>query len=252
MSQNILVKPTPTAAAAPQTLFSLNIRNVTDLFPGFAPGDFAVIHGSSSINTLTSMLCIQAQMPVQSGGLNSNVLFIDGGNTFRLYQISRLAQLERLNPGKVLDRIFLSRAFTAYQMTTLIMEQLKDAIEKYNTKLVIISDIAGLFLDKDIPEEESRSVFSQVMASLQRFVHQHQIILIATMLPHEKSSLNDYLKSVTCGRANVVLALRQTTYDREIELEKHPRFMLGSAELPSDNLTLNDFFGNEGSNYFKF
>ncbi len=250
MSQNILVKPTETATT--QTLFSLNMRNVTELFPGFAPGDLAVIHGSSSINSLTSMLCIRAQLPVQEGGLNSNVLFIDGGNTFRLYQISRLAQLQHLNPTKILDRIFLSRAFTAYQMTTLIMERLKEAIEKYDTKLVIISDIAGLFLDKDIPEEESRSVFSQVMASLQRFVRQHQIIVIATMPPHEKSSLNSYLKTVTCGKANVVLALRQTMYDREIVLEKHSRFMLGSVELPADNVTLSDFSGNESSNYNVF
>ena len=236
MSQNILVKPT-----AKQALFSLNMRNVNDLFPGFAPGDFAVIYGSPSVISLTSLLCVRAQLPTQLGGLSSNVVFIDGGNTFRLYQVSRLAQLHHLDPKQALNRIYLSRAFTAYQMTALIMERLKDAVEKYNAKLVIISDIAGLFLDKDIPDEEARRVFSQVAAYLQNFARQNQIILIATYPPRQNSSRNAYLQTVTCGKANVVLALKQTMYDREFTLEKHPRFMLGTAEFPSENLTLTDF-----------
>jgi hypothetical protein len=236
MSQNLLVKP-----ALKQTLFSLNMRNVNDLFPGFAPGDFAVVYGSPSVISLTSLLCVRAQLPTQLGGLSSNVVYIDGGNTFRLYQVSRLAQLHHLDPTQALDKIFLSRAFTAYQMTSLIMERLKGAVEKYNTKLVIISDIAGLFLEKDIPDEEARRVFSQIVAYLQNFARQNQIVIIATYLPRQNNSRNAYLQTVTCGKANVVLALKQTMYDREVTLEKHPRFMLGAAEFPSENLTLTDF-----------
>jgi hypothetical protein len=238
MSQNLIIQTKP---KAPTTLFSLNMRNVDVLFPGFAPGDFAVIYGSPSAVFLTSMLCVKAQLPIQLGGLSSNVVFIDGGNTFRLYQVARLAQIHQLNPKQALDRIYLSRAFTAYQMTSLIMERLKEAVEKFNAKLVIISDIAGLFLDKDIPDEEARRVFSQVTAYLQNFAREKQIILLATYMPHQNNSRNLYLHTLTCGRANVVIALRQTQYDRELALEKHPRFVLGSAEFPSDNLTLTDF-----------
>jgi phage gp36-like protein len=241
MSQSILIEPPALTSAAKQTLLSLNMRNVTDLFPGFAPGDFAVVYGSPSVAYLTSMLCIRAQLPTQLGGLSSNVVFIDGGNTFRLYHVSRLAQIHHLNPKQALDKIYISRAFTAYQMTALIMERLKDAVERYHAKLVVISDIAGMFLDKDIPDEEARQVFSQVVAYLQNFARQKQIILIATYHPRQPSSRNEYLQAVACQRANVVLALKQTLYDREFVLEKHPRFILGSAEFPSENLTLNDF-----------
>jgi predicted ATP-dependent serine protease len=236
MSQNILVAPTKR-----QELFSLNMKNVNDLFPGFAPGDFALIYGSPSIISLTSLLCVRSQLPAQLGGLSSNVVYIDGGNTFRLYQISRLAQLHHLNPKQVLDRIFLSRAFTAYQLTTLIMERLKDAVEKYNAKLVIISDIAGMFLDKDIPEEEARSIYSQVLGYLQGFARQQNIILLATYHPRQNNDRNACFQTMSCAKASVVLALKQTLYDREFVLEKHPRFMLGSAEFPPEHLTLNDF-----------
>jgi len=224
-----------------QPLLALNMRNVTQLFPGFAPGDFAVLHGSDSVTSLISLLCVRAQLPTQLGGLGSNVIFIDGGNTFRLYQVARLAQLHKLNPKEALDRVYISRAFTAYQMTTLVMEKLQETVKKYNAKLVIVSNIAGFFLDKDVPEEEARRVFSQITSYLSKFAQEKQIILIATYPPHQETRRHRYLHTLTYSRANVVMALRQSQYDREFILEKHPRYGLGTAELPSENLTLTEF-----------
>src|SRR4030042_2510275 len=116
LSQNVIVKP-----ELCQPVFPLSIRGVKDVFPGFASGDFAVLQGSSVLS-LASLLCVKAQLPLQLGGLQSNVIFIDGGNTFRLYQIAQLAQIHHLDPKKVLDNIYISRAFTAYQTAALIKE----------------------------------------------------------------------------------------------------------------------------------
>jgi hypothetical protein len=238
MSQNLMVKPTMA-----QPLFSLNMPGVDELFPGFAPGDFAVLYGSPSVISLTSLLCIRAQLPVQLGGLGSNVVFIDGGNTFRLYKIARLAQLHQLNPREVLEHIFISRAFTAYQLTSLILDKLEETIKNCNAKLVVISDIAGFFLDNDVPHEEAQRIYSQIISYLSSFARKHQIILIATYLPYSGNKRNSLLQEMTCARANTVLSFSKTTYTREVTLEKHPFFVLGTAELPSENLTLTDFMG---------
>lgn len=168
MSQNVIVKH-----ALSEPVFPLNIRGVNEVFPGFALGDFAVLQGSSSVSTLTSLLCVKAQLPTQLGGLHSNVIFIDGGNTFNLYQIAQLAQIHNLNPTRVLDGIFISRAFTAYQAKELITNQLKEAIRKYNAKLAIISNIAGFFLDKDIPDYEAQRIFSHVTTFLSNFAREN-------------------------------------------------------------------------------
>jgi hypothetical protein len=238
MSQNMLAKP---LSPRVQGLFPLKMRNVDELFPGFAAGDFAVIHGSSSVQSLLSLLCVKAQLPVQLGGLSSNVVFVDGGNSFRLYHIARLAQIHQLDPEQALDRIYISRAFTAYQLTSLVIERVQEAVERFQAKLVLISDIAGLFLNKDVPDEEARSVFGQVITYLSSFARKNQIILVTTYPQHQNSERNLYLKNIVCEKANVVIALHQTKYDREIALEKHPRFMLGSVELPWENLTLTQF-----------
>jgi hypothetical protein len=238
MNQSTIVKP-----AITQPLFSLNMPGVDDLFPGFAAGDFAVLYGSPSIISITTLLCVRAQLPVQLGGLGSSVIFIDGGNTFRLYNIARLAQLHQLDPRQVLGRIFISRAFTAYQLTSLIMEKLDETIKKYNAKLVVISDIAGFFLDNDVPHEEAGHIYSQIVNYLADFAKKHQIVVIATYLPYESNRRNDILHQMTCMRANTVLSFSRTKYTREVTLEKHPFFVLGTAEPPSENLTLTDFIG---------
>jgi len=217
------------------------MRNVNDLFSGFAIGDFAVLYGSNSVQSLVSLLCVRAQLPHQLGGLGSNVVFIDGGNTFRPNQVARLARLHQLDPKQTLDRIYLSRAFTAYQMTALILEKLEETVKRYNAKVVVISDVASFFLDEDVPEYEAHRVYSQVMAYLSNFAKENNIVVIATYPPHEETERNSFLQAVTCGKADVVISLNQTEYEREFILEKHPRHILGEADLPSETLTLEHF-----------
>src|SRR5665647_77436 len=76
MTEIQMLKP-----ALSQPVFPLSIMGVKVFFPGFALGDFAVLQGSSVLS-LASLWCVKAQLPTQLGGLQSSVIFIDGGNTF--------------------------------------------------------------------------------------------------------------------------------------------------------------------------
>jgi hypothetical protein len=224
-----------------QLCLAFNIRNIDNLFPGFVLGNFAVLHGSSTILLLSMLLCVRAQLPYQLRGLETKVVFVDGGNTFRLYDVSLIAQLHELNPREVLEKIFISRVFTAHQMTSLVLERLQDTVEKYNSKLVVISDIAGLYLDKDVPKREARDVFNQLTIYLKRFAEKNQVIVVATYLPHYPSRRNIFFKAVVCGRANVVASVRPSKCGQQFVVEKHPFLSLGRAGFPSKNLTLTKF-----------
>jgi len=236
LSSRTIVKTVPS-----QFRLSFNIENVDDLFPGFALGNFAVFHGSSTVLPLAMLLCVRAQLPYQLGGLESSVVFVDGGNTFRLYDVSYVAQLHELDPREVLERIFISRAFTAHQMTSVVFDRLHDAVEKYNSKLVVISDIAGLYLDKDVSKGEARDVFNQLAVYLTKFAEENRVIVIATYPPHYQSKRNIFFKAVVCGRANVVASLRPSKHCQQFVLEKHPFFSLGRTDFPSENLSLTKF-----------
>lgn len=219
-----------------QFQLSFNIRDVDHVFPGFVAGDFAVFHGSSAILPLSMLLCVRAQLPYQFGGLETNVIFVDGGNTFRLYDVSYLAQLHKLYPRDVLNRILISRAFTAYQMTSLIFEWLQTIVEKYRSKLVIISDVARLYLDKDVPKRESVEVFNQLTSYLTKFAERNQVIVVTTLLPNRPSRQGMFLKAIICGRANVVASVEPSKHGRQFTLEKHPLLNSGSTHFHSENL----------------
>ena len=235
MTEIQMLKP-----ALSQPVFPLSLGGVKEVFPGFALGDFAVLQGSSVLS-LASLLCVKAQLPTQLGGLKSSVIFIDGGNTFRLYQIAQIAQIHHLDPKKVLDNIFISRAFTAYQEASLIMKQLKEAIKQYDAKLVIISDIAGFFLDLDISEVEALRIYSHVATFISNFARENKVIVIATYPPHADTSRNNLLHKQTCAKANVILSISKSAHARKISLEKHPYLPLGFAELSNESLTMDAF-----------
>lgn len=235
MMQNLTVKQTT------QQKFTFNTPEIDFLFPGFTPGEFAVIYGSPVITSLTTLLCVRAQLPTQLGGLASKVIFIDSVNTFNPENIVRIARQNHLNPTNVRQQIFNFTAFTAYQLTSLIMDKLEEKVNNTNAKLIIISDIANLFLDSNISKEEAQKVYSQIITYLVHLAKKHQIIIVATYPTHEGSVRNISLKEMTLSKANTVLSYFKAPYTAEINLEKHPIYTLGTADSLAENMTLTSF-----------
>lgn len=227
--------------AKSELYLSFNNETIDSLFPGFALGDFAVIHGSSAVQSLLPSLCVKAQLPYQLGGLGTSVLFVDGANSFRLYDVSDIAQTWELDPKQVLERIFVSRAFTAYQLVSLILEKLQSTVAKFASKVVIISSLAQLFLDKDIPKKEAEMIFSQLTEYLSTFAQENQVILIVTHRPYVGSKRTMFFKQALCESANVVVSVKKSNSMPYFVLEKHPFLQLGKAEFSSDKCTLLDF-----------
>jgi hypothetical protein len=236
LSQETWIKQIPS-----QTLLTFNISNIDNLFQGFALGEFAVLHGMSTVLPLSLLLTVKAQLPYQLGGLETNPIFVDGGNTFRLYEVSHIAQLHQLDPKQALQRIYISRAFTAYQMASIILQKLKETVKTLDSKLIIVSNIAELFLDKDVKTREAKEIFNQLTIYLSEFAKENQTIIIATDPKRDYSRRQSYLHTTICSRAKTVIAIKPSKFCKQFVLEKHPTFCLGRAEFPSDNLTLNEF-----------
>jgi hypothetical protein len=237
-----LYQPTLIQRSPSQQLqLSLNIEKVDSLFPYFTLGDFALLHGSYAVQSIVNLLCVRAQLPYQLGGLETNTLFVDGGNSFRLYDVSAIAQSYELDPRAVLERIFISRAFTAYHLTSLILDKLQTAIETYDSKLVILSNFAQLYLDKDVPKKEAQAIFIQLTIYLSNFAKENKVVIVTTHPPCYWFKGNRFFKEVLWGRANIVASIKKHNHRPQFVLEKHPHFNLGKTELPSPELNLTDF-----------
>jgi hypothetical protein len=250
LQQKLILKPSVSQTGL--TRFAFNIRDIDDLFPGFKAGDFAVIYGPKSVTSLVSKLCARAQLPIQLGGLESNVVFIDCANSSSLSDIGQAAQLEQLDVQSALERVHNIRVYTAYRLTSLIMERLQDTVETNNAKLVVISDIAGPFLHDNVDDQEAKAFYSQIMHYLANFAKKYHLIIIATYLSHDCGNRNSVLQEISTTKANTVMRFTKTPYTKEVELEKHPSYILGVADLTSENQALTDFMGNAnfGKDYF--
>ena len=250
MQQSLLIKPSMEQVVLNRLTF--NIRDIDGLFPGFRAGDFAVLYGPQSVSSLASLLCVRAQLPTQLGGLESNVVFIDCANSSSFSNIGHEFQLQQLDNKAALDRVHKMRVYTAYRLTNLIMEKLQETVETYDAKLIVISDIACPFLYDNVNDQEAKTVYGQIMSYLANFARKHHLIIIATYLPHESSRRNSILQEMTTSKANTVLRFTKTPYTKEVELEKHPSYMLGVVDLTTENRALTDFMGliSEGQNYF--
>lgn len=237
MMQKMMVKP-----QTAQQKFTFNTPEVDYLFPGFTPGEFAVIYGSPSMSSLVSLLCVRAQLPTQLGGLSSNVIYIDTASTFRPEEIAQFAKQNHINAQIARQRILNFSAFTLYQLTSFITEKLEEKIKACNAKLVVVSDIANLFLISAFPKEEIQRVYTQIINYLVYLAEKHQIIIVATYLNREGNIRNIALKEMALSKANTVLSYQKAPYTAELNLEKHPTYMLGTAEPPSPNMSLTNFF----------
>ena len=220
----------------PTTSLSFNLPDVNGLFPGFKAGDFAVLYCPQSVTSMVTNLCIQAQSPQELGGLESKVVFVDAANTSAFPDLLQSAELLQLDPKNALGKIVTMRAYTAYRLTSLITEKLEEAVEMSNAKLVVVSDVIGPFLSEMVNDQEAKAVYSQIMSYLAGLARRHKIIVIATLLPHGSSPRNSALQEITSAKAKIALRFTKTAYTSEVELEKHPTYMLGVAEFSESHV----------------
>jgi len=219
---------------------SLGVPAVDIVFPGFENGDFGVLYGEGS-SLMGFILCVRSVLPTDLHGLGSDVVFVDGGNSFSPYLISEIAHGYGLDPRYVLERIYVSRAFTAYQLSALILEKLEPFIDRHDAELVFVSDIASLFLDRDIPKREAVDLFTKVCSKLADIAAKKGKIVLATYSPDRASRRGLFFEAVLFGRCNVLVKLGSKHGTLTVTLQDHPSIKPFTVELPKADLTLTRF-----------
>ena len=94
--------------------------------------------------------------------LDGPVSIMDGGNSFDAYQVARHVRRQTPRLIEVLDRISVARAFTSYQVVTLL-EQTPDTPAP---KLAL--DLLATFCDESVSVVESERLLGLVIVHLRR------------------------------------------------------------------------------------
>jgi len=98
------------------------------------------------------MLCVMAQLPLEEGGLNGNVVYIDTEGTFMPERIFEIANALELDPHETLENIFLARAYNSSHQC-LLTDHLFKFCPENDIKLVIVDSMIGHFRGEYIGRE---------------------------------------------------------------------------------------------------
>ncbi len=89
-------------------------------------------------------LCVNVQLPINKGGLDGAVLFLDTEGTFRPERIESMAKAVGLDPKKVLENMFVVRCANTEQQI-LTVERADKLIRENNIKLIVVDSLISLF-----------------------------------------------------------------------------------------------------------
>jgi len=97
-------------------------------------------------------LCVTAQLLLEKGGLDGNVVYVDTEGTFVPDRVAQIASVLGLDAHKVLGNIFLARAYNSSHQGLLIDHLFKFCPEN-NVKLAIVDSMIGHFRGEYIGRE---------------------------------------------------------------------------------------------------
>jgi hypothetical protein len=238
LSTHVIEKPdflTAKDILKPTVAVPSGIKELDDILGGFKSGEITFIDGDSNlISNIPNQICVNTYRM-----LHSNVVYIDGGICADPYKISSYARKMEVNQKEVLEHILISRAFTVYQLTTLIQDRLETTIARYKPLTLIIGRFPILYLDSDVPTKEAQTLLRSNLHKIRELTIKYGLITIFTNL--EKRMLPNLrnVRSVLYSIVDETVLMKQAELTTSIELVNRHKsnmiFHLSSGQLRLDN-----------------
>ncbi len=156
-----------------------------------------------------------------------DVIVLDGANRFDPYAVSFFARQAWIPPEKLLKRIRIARAFTCYQMATLMSETLailfkhEGAILKDQKPWVILLGPLTTFLDEDVPEREAGPLLERSLMKLEALTSKEISFLLFQPFVSSRSK-RAYLMKKLLQFSNLVWKICLDGEGPRVTLEKGP------------------------------
>ncbi len=114
-----------------------------------------------------------------SARVGGRVSLLEGANRFHPYRIGERGRALGVDPGEVLERVRLARAFTAYQLVALADGWARE-VRRHRATLLVAHEIPALLADPDIPEEERRPLLAHIAGCLRALLQKTGLPLLLT------------------------------------------------------------------------
>jgi hypothetical protein len=203
----------------PDIIVSSGIAELDSLCGGFKAGEMTLVDGNSDlISDLPNQLCVNTYRTFRS-----ETIYIDGGMCADPYRIARYARMAELDQREVLQNVVMSRAFTVYQLSTLIQELLEPMILKRSPRTLIIGMLPALYLDPEIPAQEAQAVLSSDLQKIQDLTSRYQLITVCTNLDLMPLSPSRGLGKQLYDSVSEIVRMKQFEQYTSLELVKNQK-----------------------------
>ena len=212
------------------------IKELDDILGGFKSGEITFIDGDSNlISNIPNQICVNTYRMFRS-----NVVYIDGGICVDPYRISNYARKMEVNQKEILEHILISRAFTVYQLTTLIQDRLEATIKRYKPLTLVIGRFPILYLDSDVPSKEAQTLLRSNLHKIRELTIKYDLVTVFTNF--EKKTLSNLRKvqSIMYSGADEIVLMKQTELATCIELVNRCKNNM-ILHLSNGQLRLEDF-----------
>jgi hypothetical protein len=131
---------------------------------------------------------------VASRFYTSNVILVDAGNSTDFYQYVNFARqyYRRDVIDRVLNNTIITRCFTIYQLTDIVTNQLPKVIQKYEAKMIVISDLLDMFIrDPQIEANESKNLINEIVNSITKSRALEDVLVVVSLYSVGNAYLHD-------------------------------------------------------------
>jgi hypothetical protein len=111
--------------------------------------------------------------------VRGRVSLLEGANRFHPYRIGERGRALGIDPGTVLERVRLARAFTAYQLVSLV-DAWSSEVRRRPPSLMVAHAPSDLFLTSEVPEIERGPLLQHVAVTLRALTRSSDCPLLIT------------------------------------------------------------------------
>ena len=160
-----------------------------DILPVLKVGKLIVLYTPDAARTESMALIAEL-------GLRGAVTIMDGGNRYRPYQVATFLRRKTVGISTASNRLFSRRAFTCYEMNTLL-----GSTQSCNQPYVIL-DLLNTFYDDHVSTHETDRLLKSCLCQIQRLVLSGPVVVtLAPPLAEERG----FLLEQVCAQADEVI-----------------------------------------------
>ncbi len=143
-----------------------------------------------SLNQFAALLLPRRRLPdvltlAADLALKKPLRVVDGGNLFNVLILSRMVRQRTSNVVEVLNRIYISRAFTCYQIEAMLAD-----LEVSRGALLVL-DLLGTFYDENVDDAQSQRLLGRCIAHLKRY--SANLPVLVSVFPPRQSEKRKFL-----------------------------------------------------------